>query len=319
MYVHVMTNYFCNYNCEYCYLGDLKKSRQVIDIEKLKKQLDAISARYDIDEIHCYGGEITLLDEDFVADVLKCCEPHGYTSWVTNLSAPDKVERIVEKTGITYATSLNEERPFHNELINKVYMMKHRPHSVIQVVTPSLLKKSPNEILEEAEKFKSTYLGFVQYFPSVTNELNYDKPADNPNKAYCDFLKGILAEHATGKYSMQIENDYALNQVIHGNYTPWTNNAIFITPFNEYACILYNEDDKGREHLHILKDLDDFEAVNAKEISTFKEKCGECSQFGYCYAEHMRDWNPGDECCGNKSLIDWYREFRKNEDLHKDD
>ena len=316
MYVHVITNYFCNYNCEYCYLGDLKKITKVINIEKLKKQLDAISIKYKIDEIHCYGGEITLLDENFIKDILKCCESYGNTSWVTNMSNPNKVDRIAKETNMPYATSFNDERPYHNELIYKIYMMENRPTSIIQVVTPSILKKTPKEVLEEVNKFNVEYLGFVQYFPSVTNTCNYEINMDTPNKEYCNFLKGILKEHATGKYSMKIENIHSLNKVIAGDYTPWTDNAIFITPFNEYGCVIYDNEDYGREHLHVFNNIEEIENIKKLEIKSYKRICKGCKQFGYCYAEHMRKWKNGDECCGNKSLIDWYR-GNKYENLYK--
>ena len=312
MYVHVMTNYFCNYNCEYCYLGDLKKSNSVINLDKLKAQLEELAARYDIDEIHCYGGEITLLDEDFIVKVLETCKPYAYTSWVTNMSSPAKVDRIVNKTGVSYATSLNDERPHHEELLGKVYMMENRPNSIIQVATPSLLKKSPQEVLSEVEKYKPQYLGIVQYFPSITNSCcNYSDANCTPNKDFCDFMQSIIEEHSGGEYSFLLENVHALNQVICGDYTPWTNNAIFITPLNEYACVLYDPTDYGREHFHNVKNLDIFDFINTKEVERYKIKCGNCSMFGHCYAEHMRNWNPYDECCGNKSLVEWYKEFTK--------
>ena len=54
--VFITTNYFCNFDCEYCYLGYLRNDSMVIDIEKLKKQLSEISVSRKIEEIIIAGG-----------------------------------------------------------------------------------------------------------------------------------------------------------------------------------------------------------------------------------------------------------------------
>lgn len=306
MIVHVTTNFSCNYGCEYCYLGSLKKDPRIINSKRLIEQLTEISKRYSIDYIDCYGGEITMLHKEYAVMILNICKSFARTTWTTNLSDPSKVAYIADRTGCKYATSLNDERPFNNQLLAKIPFLENPPDSIIQVVTPSLLKKSPKEILKEAELYNVNYVGFVQYFPSVANEFDYNIPT--PNKTYCEFMKSLIEEYYSGNYKIKVENIDNLNILMEGNYTPWMDNAIFITPRNQYACIKYNPEDNGREHFHILKGLYEFDEECAKEKEYYSKKCAGCKYNGHCYAEHLRPWKENDECCGNYSLVKWYEE-----------
>ena len=155
MIAHVTTNFFCNYNCNYCYLGSLRKDPSIINLKTLEKQLRELDNRYGLHKIDCYGGEITLLETDYAVEVLELCKSFANTTFVTNLSNPQKASEIARRTGCAYATSVNDERDNVDETLFNLMMVEYRPNSVIQVATPSLMKKSPKEILKQAELFNT--------------------------------------------------------------------------------------------------------------------------------------------------------------------
>ena len=54
--IDIITNYFCNFSCEYCFLHKLKDIKKVIDIDKLQRQLEEVSSKYKIDNINFVLG-----------------------------------------------------------------------------------------------------------------------------------------------------------------------------------------------------------------------------------------------------------------------
>ena len=324
MIAHVTTNFFCDYNCNYCYLGSLRKDPSIINLKTLEKQLRELDNRYGLHKIDCYGGEITLLETDYAVEVLELCKSFANTTFVTNLSNPQKASEIARRTGCAYATSVNDERDNVDETLFNLMMVEYRPNSVIQVATPSLMKKSPKEILKQAELFNTEFVGFTQYFPNMANNFCFPM-GKTPNRDYSNFLKAIIKEYWEGNYRVKIENIGTLEWVMNGEYTPWMDNAIFITPRNEYAVVEYfnSVENPNLEKFTILKDLDEYDEKCKKEkiifgICPYCHYNDTCEYYGYCYAEHLRARKKGDSCPGHYGLVKWYaREREKN--LYKTD
>ena len=306
MIVHVTTNYSCNKHCEYCYLGSLKNDPTIISLNIINKRLTELKNRYhSIERIDCYGGEPTVLDTDYFASILNTCKLYAdLVTWVTNLTDPYKAEEIFKITGCEYATSLNKERG-DDHLLEKMSLMEFPPTNIIQVATPDLMRTSPKDILEYASLFHINYLGFVQYFASTANDFIYD--IKQPNKQYAYFLINIFMEYLSNDYPFKLEALSDISLIYRGKYTPWMDEAIFIMPNGEYASVIYDKKDNGREHFHIWKDLDEFDCTVRTEREYFsnKSECKNCKFFGHCYAEHLREWDPDDDCCGNYKVLEY--------------
>lgn len=314
MIAHVVSNFFCNYNCEYCYLGNLKENKNIINTKALKKNFLELSSRYgSLERIDIYGGEITLLPIDTAIELIEICKSFAPTTFVTNLSNPDISDEIVKRTGIKYAISVNDERPYNDTILERSFLTKYHPNSIIQVATPSLLAKSAKQILKEASLFNTEFVGFTQYFPSEKNNCNYQ--SKTPNSDYANFLIRVLDEYLKGDYKFSIENLLDLELVFNDKYTPWMQEAIFIMPhngsLNNYACILYNR--KGIERFHILNDLDEFDKLAHFEFYEAHTTHSKCKYFGHCYAEHLRPWNEEiDGCPGLFRVLEWYKNEKQN-------
>ena len=56
----------CNMNCPFCYLGDMRRDKFITPIETIKNAIKP----YNIRLLDIYGGEISLLDENYVDDLI---------------------------------------------------------------------------------------------------------------------------------------------------------------------------------------------------------------------------------------------------------
>lgn len=307
MILHVMTNYTCNYNCEYCYLGDLKSDKQILDLTKLKKQLEEIARLDTIDSISLYGGEITLLPLNYIMELYDICKTYAPVSIITNYSNKT-YNNYFKAKGIDLSTSINEERDCNALTESELLINDYKNLSLIQVVTPSLLKKSPKEILNHLSLFNLN-VGFLQYSPAVHAKVNYIIT----NEEYSNFLKAITIEYNTGNYNFLINNIIEIEEVIYNMYNPSMDSVMFINPYNQYCCVHY---EKGLEYFQGFDSLEEWVEECNKEAKAYEEACHSCEFYGHCYAEHIKPWRDDDECCGIKSYIRWYRDEK---DLHQND
>jgi sulfatase maturation enzyme AslB (radical SAM superfamily) len=304
-----MTNYICNYKCEYCYLGDLRSNPKVLDLAKLKEQLKELVQRDTIDTINLYGGEITLLPLSYIMKLIDICKEYAPVSIVTNYSNK-AYNDFFNQQDLDYSTSINEERD-NNALTESALLINDNQNlSLIQVVTPSLLKRSPKEVLQHLDLFNLN-VGFLQYSPAKHARVNYRIS----NRQYSDFLKGIIEEYKTGKYNFLVSNIIEIEEVIYNIYNPSMRSVLFMNPHNQFCCIQY---DNGLEYFQGFDSLDTWSEECGREELEYKKMCGECQRYGHCYAEHIKPWATGDECCGLNSLIGWYKD-NYEKDIHQND
>jgi sulfatase maturation enzyme AslB (radical SAM superfamily) len=301
MILHIMTNYTCNYDCEYCYLGALKNDKKILDLSKLRQQLEEIAHRDTIDNINLYGGEITLLPFNYISELIDICKMYSsQVSIVTNYSNK-AYNDFFEKQGIDFSTSINAERD-NNTLTESALLINNNKNlSLIQVVTPSLLQISPKEILQHLSLFNLN-VGFLQYSPAKHAKVNYNIT----NKQYSDFLKNITYEYKKDKYNFVISNIIEIEEVILDMYSPLMRSVLFINPYNQYCCVQY---DDGLEYFKAFDSLEAWADECNREEKKYEKMCKQCQFYGHCYAEHIKTWKENDECCGMKSFIGWYKEI----------
>jgi sulfatase maturation enzyme AslB (radical SAM superfamily) len=295
--IDIITNYFCNFSCEYCFLHKLKNIQQVIDIDKLQRQLEEVSTKYTIDGINIYGGEVSLLSLDYLKQLIDLCSKYAQVNVVTNFTN-DECNEFLNGENITISTSINEERSCNQQVEHSLLLTDIENLSVIQVVTPSLLIKTPKEVLTHLELFKKT-VSFLPYSPAIMAGINYDIS----NMDFSIFIKNIIDEYKSSNYSFEISNINQLNDVIENKYNPRMSSILFINPFNQYAAVSYQN---GLEYFKIFDTLEDWELSCRKESILYNRKCNHCEYYGRCYAEHIKEWRKEDECCGMKSLVKWY-------------
>lgn len=73
----IIPTYWCKTNCKHCYLGDLRKDQTTLDLQCLENKLhQLVENDYTIDSISVYGGEISLLDEQYLIQIVKIIRSH---------------------------------------------------------------------------------------------------------------------------------------------------------------------------------------------------------------------------------------------------
>ena len=69
----LMPTYTCSRGCEYCYLTDKAKQARVTDafIRHLNKRLKELSAKYVIDIVEVYGGDLDEYNKDWLSYIVQ--------------------------------------------------------------------------------------------------------------------------------------------------------------------------------------------------------------------------------------------------------
>lgn len=288
--VNVMPNYFCNYSCEYCYLGDLRKDRKIIDSELLRKNLEDISSRYDIDRIGVYGGEISLLPKDKLEKLVNVCKKFS-----DNIVLISNMSNDIEMNGVRFATSLNYERTNYEGTKLKLLFTDKKNLSINIVITPSILKRDIDSLMKELDLYGAN-IELVRYSPSKANYFKYDIS----DKEFEDYLKLFISKYKNRKNKFTLSNISMLDDCLEKKYSPCMDSVIFINPYNKLCFIDFDE---NREFFHSVESIDDYVTNVENEYRKYIDKCSSCEYFGHCYAEHL---NLNEECCGMKSLLKWY-------------
>jgi sulfatase maturation enzyme AslB (radical SAM superfamily) len=298
--VDILTNYFCNSDCEYCFLNQLRSSNKIIDIDILRQQLDDVSVRYSIKNINLYGGEISLLPLSYLKRLIDFCNTYSHVNVITNFSNP-ACNDFLKKEKVSVTTSINEERTNNQQTEYSLLLSDIDNLSLIQVVTPSLLSKSAKEVLTHLELFKRD-MGFLPYSPAKFARVNYDIS----NRDFSNFMKDVISEYQTGNfYHFEIFNLEKLDDACADRYNPTMRAILFINPFNKYSCVAY---EGSQEYFKTFDTLEAWEVKCEEEAAAYEKKCGHCKYYKKCYAEHLKEWSEDDECCGMKSLLEWYEE-----------
>ena len=287
----IMPTYMCNYNCQYCYLGGLRKDRTTLDLLTLQDRINELEKEYHISNVNLFGGELSLLDNQYLNDLV-CIPNCKRTSLTTNLSNEDIINFCLTRN-IKANVSLNEERDYYKDTLKKV--QKYKKTKIIDlsvVVLPSLLNKSTKTLYKFYDNLGLDVL-FIQYHKSIHNE-KYNVSL----KEYSDFMFNFIKEYYNHqKHNFNIENLIIYNDA---SYSPTKDSYLFITPDGKYSTVVFNN---GVEHYIKFDTLKEWKRHCEKEMLMYKAKCFTCNMFKKCKAEHLEVLNNYGECSGLKELM----------------
>lgn len=297
--ISIMPTYLCNYRCEYCYNGDLCKDKTVLSIKKLSQRLEEINKYYNISQVCVYGGEISLLSQDYLKEVLKQIRlyTNGIIGFITNGSNLDFIDFCL-KNDIGLSISLNEERSNYENTISVIKNLKNKEEVTLTVVvTPSIINADINKLFE-FYKSLGVPISFIMYHPSVNSKVSYDF---DTTKEFTDFLqKAIIASH---KFGVIIRNEDIL---LKDEFNPKTEGYLFITPYGKFSSVEFKN---GIEHFIEFNTIEDWQLfAKQKDLEYFKNCCC-CEFYGKCKAEHIIHTNT-EYCSGLKKLINWYKDYK---------
>lgn len=294
MQLSIIPSYICNFHCNYCYLGNLTYNNKVLSIEKIKQRVNEISSKYKIDRVVLFGGEISLLNKNYIDELYNFLNKYDL-SFVTNLSQDWFINYSLCKN-VHLSISLNEERPYYKETLEKIKKLRNVKNICLSVVVlPSILNKNPSELLSFYEDLGLDII-FIQYHPSIYCDVKYNITT----KQFSNFLYNILKEKEKYEYSFTIHNEIILKD---DTYKSTADNFLFINPNGNFSSIKYNE--KEEEYYVEFNTLKEWESFCKEEKTWYYKKCNNCKYFGKCKAEHLINLNKNN-CSGLYNLLEKY-------------
>lgn len=286
----IIPSYFCNYNCEYCYLGKLRSERTLLPLNTLLNRMQELEQEHFIDHITVYGGEISLLSKEYIQELYNFIQSYKVT-FVTNLSNDWLVDFCKEKN-IHLSISLNEERQYYDKTLTKLLEMEKTSNMDLSIVVlPSILKTPVSELLSLYEKIGLDVF-FIQYHPSILSKVNYQITEDE----YSNFLYNIIKETKEHSYNINIGNIEIFKD---NDYKPTADNFIFINPNGKFSSVKYVNGVEQPIEFSTLKDWKEF--CNAEKKWYF-DNCQFCEYYNKCKAEHLVQLDKK-ECSGLYTLL----------------
>ena len=285
----VMPLYYCEYNCKFCYLGDLRKNKERLKIGLLNSQIKDIVTKYDVEQCLVYGGEISLLPAGYLYSIFSLLFRYLNTvSAVSMLSNLSVIAQLLDKfPALQISTSYNFDE--YSKLIeNRIQKLKQfykKPIVVNTLISKALISKDIKEIERILLEIGATAVLFLPYSKSVLNKAN----ASQYEISFSEYEQFLISTLHSFKHVKVLNTP---NQQ--------SKRSLFITPQNEYALVQYN--DKLEEHFEICHSLLNFEY---KYVQSIPAQCISCKYYeNKCMADHMLMQD--NQCNGLKTLIQDY-------------
>lgn len=288
----IIPTYWCKTNCKYCYLGDLRKDQTTLDLQCLDSKLhQLVENDYVIDSISVYGGEISLLDEQYLIQIVKIIRSHvsnqvtiGFCTSGYNRS----IFELAEHLKVRVTIPLNQERPDYKK---NLQLIKQHNCSLGVVVLPSIINTPVDQLVEFYDSLGRDVF-FYQFYPSSINRSPYSFDI----KQYTDFVISFINEYKKKPRSFGLIN---LSEWMDKCYNPEASGFIYISPNGKWMTTGYSD---CLESFVEFDTLDQWKQYCKKERLQRLIKCNACPYYDKCKAEHLVVM--GEEyCSGMRKLI----------------
>lgn len=288
----IIPTYWCKTNCKYCYLGDLRKDQTTLDLQCLDNKLhQLVENDYVIDSISVYGGEISLLDEQYLIQIVKIIRSHvsnqvtiGFCTSGYNRS----IFELAEYLKVRVTIPLNQERPDYKK---NLQLIKQHNCSLGVVVLPSIINTPVDQLVEFYDSLGRDVF-FYQFYPSSINRSPYSFDI----KQYTDFVISFINEYKKKPRSFGLIN---LSEWMDKCYNPEASGFIHISPNGKWMTTGYSD---CLESFVEFDTLDQWKQYCKKERLQRLIKCNACPYYDKCKAEHLVVM--GEEyCSGMRKLI----------------
>lgn len=288
----IIPTYWCKTNCKYCYLGDLRKDQTTLDLQCLDNKLhQLVENDYVIDSISVYGGEISLLDEQYLIQIVKIIRSHvsnqvtiGFCTSGYNRS----IFELAEDLKVRVTIPLNQERPDYKK---NLQLIKQHNCSLGVVVLPSIINTPVDQLVEFYDSLGRDVF-FYQFYPSSINRSPYSFDI----KQYTDFVISFINEYKKKPRSFGLIN---LSEWMDKCYNPEASGFIYISPNGKWMTTGYSD---CLESFVEFDTLDQWKQYCKKERLQRLIKCNACPYYDKCKAEHLVVM--GEEyCSGMRKLI----------------
>lgn len=306
--VSIFPTYKCNHNCEFCYLRKLHNSK-TLDLDVLEQRLNEITEHFEIEKFNTYGGEITLLDEDYLKRLNSILNRYPAKNYITsNFYDIDKLKLF---TNCYISTSLNEEREDYEYIRTKLKenIGRFPNNCVLSMITPSIVNKHPYEVLSSYRRLGINWVSFIKYYPNIDTGDLYHISQETYEKTLINLLDTYLTYKETFDFNLAMVP--GLRGCLAKTFPIATNDQIIrINPNGNYCSVYYTKD--NLEYFKEYDNIDDYMKDAKIESFNYMKKCATCKYYGTCWTEHITNI----ECDGCKNLLKYMEDKLDKEDLY---
>lgn len=300
--VSVFPTYKCNKNCSFCYLSK-HHDNKLLDLDILEKRLEEIVKYFEIEKFNTYGGEITLLDTEYLKRLNSILNKYPYAvNYITsNFYDIDKLDLF---TNCLISSSLNEEREDYEFVRSKLKenIGRYKNNNILSMITPSILNKSSYDVLESYNGLGIDWLSFIKYYPSINTGDLYHITQQQYEDKLIDLLDCYFKNK--DKFDFNLGLIPGLTKCINKTFPIATNDQIIrIGPDGKFGAIYYTED--NLEYFKWYDNIEDYIIDCKKEAYLYMKKCGSCKYYGTCWTEHITN----EQCDGCMKLLKYMEDY----------
>lgn len=295
----VNPTYKCNLRCNFCYLGDKLSDPTYISLNDLENKYKEVTKHFGgIDQVDLYGGEFSLLSYDYQTMLLEITKKYakGNINIITNLV---QISPSFFDEDINLAVSYDFHARFGFEKVYENMAKMFRPFSVLLLASEKVLELDALNIVESLNKLP--LITSLEIKPYSKNKYNQQ---DVSFKDFEDFVKKLI--DLQDKMKFDFVNKTKIETSLNKKYNAFSDDHIYITPYNKYAVLEFDENDY--EYFEEMDTLQQYEEWVQKEKDRVNKNpvCSKCPYLGNCLTEHYRDViDLNNSCNGFKNLLDW--------------
>ncbi len=293
--------YLCNFRCEFCYLTpEQLADKNTLDIVRYRAMLEEIKeAGYRVDALDLYGGEVALLDEKYLDQILRWTEEiHGlgYLNVITNLS---KVNPFFLREEVDLSVSYDFEARERHDVVLVNMIKTPKDIAILMLASPELMKGDVDRMIKTFNALGNVIS--VEIKPYSSNQANALNCTD---KDFEEFVKKWLLSAVPKNFTFV--NADRIRSSLDKSYSAFSDAHVYITPNGKFGVLAFDSNDN-----EFFQEFDNFKMyldwADAEKASVRSNPiCNACPYLGTCLTEHYRDVkNLINSCNGFRHLLDW--------------
>lgn len=300
MIISINPCYFCNFNCDFCYLTpEQLKDQKKVDLDRLEEMLAEVSTHSNIEWIDLYGGEIGALRKEYFYG-LKSSIRKYYDDKINIITNFSMLHEGFFEDDFYLSVSYDFEAREKSDKVYQNMLQSPVPIAVLILASPKVLSMDINEMIEK--------LNFCRSIESVEIKPYSINQANNYNVTHADFEKFVQSwiESPVEK-KFDFVNISRIEDSLDKSYDAFSNNHVYITPNGKFGVLEFDLND--REYFLELDTFEDYlKWADQEPTKNVSDICHSCEYYGNCLTEHYRYVTDLDNGCnGYKGLLDWYK------------
>lgn len=297
MIVSLNPTYLCNFRCKFCYLTKEQLSdKKFLPLKRMEEMLTEVNAWRQIQHVDLYGGEVQLLDESYLLEVLGMAERLGIdsVSLITNLSI---VRDIIYDKRLNLTVSYDFQARQDSDVVFSNMLSLDRSFSVLTLASREFLDAvSVDEFVNTFNMLKN--VESVEIKPYSKNQANSEVVRND------EFEKYVWAVLTHPDRDFHFQNETNIDEAANKERNSYSDDHVYVTPAGTFAVLDFDENDK--EYFRQLGSLSEYQEWASQEKVKVNSNvvCSSCEYNGHCLSEHLREVKEdGDSCNGFKNLI----------------